>query len=136
MAQTGIKKLPKKWEAYQLNRLIFLVTGFPPFLAGLDLLDQGNYSFGGLYLAAGCIFITAAFLTRKLKTSHLDVLQLTGVLVLLVTSLDLYLQHKKYLPFVYFVAALISLWAFWYGKKKAKEKMGLSTSVAETERAE
>jgi hypothetical protein len=122
MAQSKIKKLPKKWEAYKLNRLIFLLTGFPPFMAGLDLLDQRNYIFGVFYLAAGCIFITAAFLTRRLKSSHLDVLQLIGVLILLITSLDLYLQHKRYLPAVYFLSVLISLWAFWYGKKKAKEK--------------
>jgi hypothetical protein len=135
MGQASVKKLPKKWEAHKLNRLIFLLTSFPPFMAGLDLLEQGNYVFGGLYVAAGCIFITTAFLTRRLKSSHLDVLQLTGVLVLLLTSLDLYLQHKKYLPIVYFLSALISLWAFWYGKKKAKEKTLLSTSVAGNETA-
>ncbi|QHT70357.1 hypothetical protein GXP67_28730 [Rhodocytophaga rosea] len=136
MSKTETKKLLKKWEVYKLNRLIFLLSGFPSFLAGLDLLDQGNYLFGGLYLVAGCIFIIAAFLVQRLKSSHLDALQLTGVLVLFITSIDLYLQHKRYLPAVYILSALISLWAFWYGKKKAKEKAIIPTALPETNPAE
>ena len=87
----------------------FFITAFPLALAGLDALDQGKIIFGSVYLACGLVYVYLAFVAIKKQLNGNTWLTLFGTLILLIVTLDYYLQGKKYLPYACLAAALISL---------------------------
>jgi hypothetical protein len=87
----------------------FFLTAFPLVLAGLDALDQGKMTFGSVYLACGLVYVYLAFNAIRKKLDGNNWITLFGTLILLIVTLDYYLQGKKYLPYAYFAAALLSL---------------------------
>ena len=87
----------------------FFMTAFPLVLAGLDALDQGKILFGAAYLACGLVYVYLAFVAVRKKLDGNDWLTLFGTLILLIVTVDYFLQEKKYLPYAYLAAALLSL---------------------------
>ncbi len=87
----------------------FFMTAFPLVLAGLDALDQGKVLFGAVYLVCGLIYVYLALVAVKKQLDGNDRLTLFGTLILLIVTFDYFLQGKKYLPYVYLAAAVLSL---------------------------
>ena len=85
------------------------MTAFPLVLAGLDALDQGKALFGSVYLACGLVYVYLAFIAVRKQLESNDWLTFFGTLILLIVMLDYFLQGKKYMPYAYLVAAVLSL---------------------------
>lgn len=87
----------------------FFMTAFPLVLAGLDALDQSKTLFGSVYLACGLVYVYLAFVAVRKEISGNHGVTLFGALILLIVMLDYFLQGKKYLPYAYLAAAVLSL---------------------------
>ena len=87
----------------------FIMTAFPLILAGMDAVDQGKAAFGTIYLLCGLVYAYVAFLSMKKDINDNKWISIFGSLILSIVAFDYYLQGKKYLPYAYFAAALLSL---------------------------
>lgn len=96
----------------------FFMTAFPLVLAGLDALDQGKALFGSVYLAFGLVYVYLAFIAIRKKLDGNNWVTLFGTLILLIVTLDYYIQGKTYLPYAYLAAALLSLTSIFVKRSK------------------
>ena len=101
----------------------FFMTAFPLVLAGLDALDQGKALFGSVYLACGLVYVYLAFIAVRKQLESNDWLTFFGTLVLLFVALDYFIQGKKYLPYAYLLAAVLSLTPIFV--KRHKQSSGI-----------
>jgi uncharacterized membrane protein HdeD (DUF308 family) len=120
----GFKRLllSLKTEPYKLKRIFFITTALPALLSGMDTFLQHHYFFGCIYMLAGIGYIAAALWVKKLDKRWEAILEITGIVILLAISTDLFLQGKKYLPAVYFSVAVFSGWLYFRRKQKNKAK--------------
>ena len=87
----------------------FVMTAFPLILAGTDSLDQDRALFGTIYVLCGLIYVSLGFFA--LKRDIIDNLWVSvfGSIILMVVAYDYYVQGKRYLPYAYLGAAILSL---------------------------
>lgn len=101
----------------------FIMTSVPLVLAGTDTLDQGKAVFGTIYVLCGLIYASFAFLAMKKDVNDNKWVTLFGSLILLIVALDYFLQGKKYLPYAYLAASVLSLIPWLVKKLKKQNEM-------------
>lgn len=89
--------------------LSLLMTAMPLILAGMDGLDRGVALFGTIYLLCGLIYVSLSILAIKKEITGNFWITIFGFVILLIVAFDCYFQGKKYLPYAYLAAAILSL---------------------------
>lgn len=100
----------------------YMMTAFPLILAGMDALDQGNAVFGTVYLLCGLVYMSIGYLVFKKEVSDNKWISVFGVVILLIVAYDYYIQGKKYLPYAYLAASVLSLIPLLVKKMKEQKK--------------
>lgn len=106
----------------RINRLVFTLNGFLFVLGGIAPLIEGKLFLGGIQLAAGLfnLLLLLPFTQIRTRVWLNRVVLLLNIVVAISVALDYISAGKRFIQYVWFLAALGSFIALWIQVKREK----------------